>query len=223
MRLGMALDDAGELDLQAARHDHAVLGFHEVGDAALARLAVDANHRVVAAADVGRVDRKIGHRPLLIRLLSGKPLLDGVLVGAGEGRENEITDVRVARVDRELGAVFESAGDGIDVGEVEAGIDALRVHVEGEGDEIDVAGALAVAEEAALDAVGAGHEAEFGGGDGGAAVVVRVEADDDAVAAREISVHPLDLVGVDVGRGDLDRGREIEDDLALLASRPKPR
>ena len=27
-------------------------------------------------------------------------------------------------------------------------------------------------------------------------------------------VHPLDLVGVDVGRGDLDRGREVEDDLA---------
>ena len=102
-------------------------------------------------------------------------------------------------------------------------IDALRVHVEGEGDEIDVAGALAVAEEAALDAVGAGHEAELGGGDGGAAVIVRVEADEDAVAAGEVLVHPLDLVGVDVGRGDLDRGREIEDDLALQASRPRRR
>ncbi len=99
-------------------------------------------------------------------------------------------------------------------------MDALRVHVEGEGDEIDVAGALAVAEEAALDAVGAGHEAEFGGGDGGAAVVVRVEADDDAVAAGEIPVHPLDLVGVDVGRGDLDRGRQVEDDLALRRRAP---
>jgi hypothetical protein len=124
--------------------------------------------------------------------LSGKPLLDGVLVGAGEGREHEIPDVGVARVDRELGAVFESAGDGVDVGEIEAGIDALRVHVEGEGDEVDVAGALAVAEKAAFDAVGAGHQAEFGGGHCRAAVVVRVEADDDAVAAGEVRcIHSI--------------------------------
>ena len=116
--------------------------------------------------------------------------------------------------------MFEGARDGVDVREVEARMDALRVHVEGEGDEVDVAGALAVAEEAALDAVGAGHEAELGGGDGGAAVVVRVEADDHAVAAGEVLVHPLDLVGVDVGRGDLDRGREVEDDLALRRGAP---
>jgi fumarate reductase flavoprotein subunit len=50
-----------ELDLQAARHHDAVLGFQQIGDAALARLAVDADHRIVGAADVGRVDREIGH------------------------------------------------------------------------------------------------------------------------------------------------------------------
>jgi hypothetical protein len=82
------------------------------------------------------------------------------------------------------------------------GIDALRVQVEREGDEVDVAGALAVAEQAAFDAVGAGHQAELGGGRAGAAVVVRVHAEDDAVAAGEVAVHPLDLVGVDVGRGN---------------------
>ena len=60
MGVGVFLDDAGELDLEAARHDHAVFGFHQVGDAALARLAVDADDRVVAAADVGRVDREVG-------------------------------------------------------------------------------------------------------------------------------------------------------------------
>jgi predicted peroxiredoxin len=59
--VGVLLDDAGKLDLKAARHDDAVLGFHQVGDAALARLAVDADHRVVAAAEVGRVDREVGN------------------------------------------------------------------------------------------------------------------------------------------------------------------
>jgi hypothetical protein len=33
-------------------------------------------------------------------------------------------------------------------------------------------------------------------------------------------VHPLDLVGVDVGRGDFDGGREVEDDLALGGGAP---
>ena len=62
-------------------------------------------------------------------------------------------------------------------------MDAVRVEVQGDGDDVEVAGALAVAEERALDAVGAGQQAELGGGDAGAAVVVRVQRDDGAVAA----------------------------------------
>ncbi|MGW8171009.1 MAG: hypothetical protein ACWGHV_05160 [Stutzerimonas stutzeri] len=41
------------------------------------------------------------------------------------------------------------------------------------GDEVDIAGTLAIAEQGAFDAVGAGHQAQFGRGDAGAAVVVR--------------------------------------------------
>jgi hypothetical protein len=66
-------------------------------------------------------------------------------MGAGEGRENEITDVWMAWVDRELAAVFEGAGNGIDVREIESWVDALCIHVEGEGDEVDVACPFAVA------------------------------------------------------------------------------
>ncbi len=58
---------------------------------------------------------------------------------------------------------------------IQARMDALRVEVERQRDEVDVAGALAVAEQAALDAIGAGHDRQLGGGDAGAAVVVRVE------------------------------------------------
>jgi hypothetical protein len=88
--------------------------------------------------------------------------------------------------------VLEGAGDGVDVREVEVRMDALRVEVEGERHQVDVAGALAVAEQAALDPVGAGHQAQLGGGDRGAAVVVRVEADDHAVAAlRWRCIHSI--------------------------------
>jgi hypothetical protein len=61
--VGVALDHAREFDLQAARQFEAVFLFQQVGHAALAGLAVDADHGVVAAAEVGRVDRQVGHFP----------------------------------------------------------------------------------------------------------------------------------------------------------------
>src|SRR5205809_603592 len=51
------LHDLAELDLQAARQLDAVLRLEQVRDAPLPRLAVDADHRVVAAAEVFRIDR----------------------------------------------------------------------------------------------------------------------------------------------------------------------
>ena len=72
----------------------------------------------------------------------------------------------------------------VDVGEVELGVDALAEQVQRQRDHVDVAGALAVAEQRALDAVGAGHHAELGGGHRGAAVVVRVQRQHDASRGR---------------------------------------
>ena len=61
--LGDVLDRLGELDLEPAWQIETVLGLHDVRDAALARLAVDADDGLVRAADVLRVDRQIRHRP----------------------------------------------------------------------------------------------------------------------------------------------------------------
>ena len=118
-------------------------------------------------------------------------------MGAGEGGVDQVAAVGVPLVHAELVAVLDGAADLVDVGEVDLRVDALAEQVQAEGDQVDVAGALAVAEQAALDAVGAGAVAQLGGGDGGAAVVVRVQAQDDGVAAAQVAVHPLDLVGVD--------------------------
>jgi len=41
----------------------------------------------------------------------------------------------------------------------------------------------------------------------GAAIVVRMQAQQRAVAPRQIAMHPFDLIGVDIGRRDLDRRR----------------
>ena len=123
-------------------------------------------------------------------------------------------------MDRQLGAVLDRAPDLVDVGEVDLRVDALAEQVQPQGHQADVAGALAVAEQAALDAVGAGHHGQLGGGDRGAAVVVRVQADRGELATGQLPGEPLDLVGVDVRRGHLDRGRQVQDDLAAVVGLP---
>src|SRR3546814_5051343 len=81
----------------------------------------------------------------------------------------------MARVDGELVAIFDHPDHLVDVREVELRVDALRVHVERDGDEAGVAGAFAIAEQTALDAVGAGEQAEFGRRDAGATIIVGVQ------------------------------------------------
>src|SRR3954471_2771743 len=219
--VGVPLDDRAELDLQPARQVEVVLGLHDVGDAALAGLAVHPDHGLVAAPDVLGVDRQVRDGPdHLVDGLAGRfrvglqrreALVDGVLVGTGEGGVDQVAAVRVPLVHAELVAVLDGAADLVDVGEVDLRVDALAEQVQAEGHQVDVAGALAVAEQAALDAVGAGTVTELGGGDGGAAVVVRVQGEDDGVPAAQVAVHPLDLVGVDRGLGHLHRRRQVDD------------
>ncbi len=95
----------------------------------------------------------------------------------------------------------------VDVVDVELGVDALTEEVQGQGDDVDVASAFAVAEQRALDPIGAGHHAKLGGGDGTAAIVVRMQTQDDRVAVFDVAMEPLDHIGVHVGRVHLDRRR----------------
>ena len=142
----------------------AVLGLHHVGDAALAALAVHPHDRLVGAADVLRVDGQVRHLPLLVVAVAERleALLDGVLVAAGERRVDEVADVGVPRVHGQAVAVLGHPPQRVDVGDVELGVDALAEQVHGDVDHVDVAGALAVAEERALHAVGAGHDRRTG-------------------------------------------------------------
>src|SRR5438045_6915913 len=64
--LGDRLDGAGELNLQPPGQVEAVLGLHDVSDAALARLAVDPDDGFVRTAHVLGVDGQVGHAPHLV-------------------------------------------------------------------------------------------------------------------------------------------------------------
>ena len=103
----------------------------------------------------------------------------------------------------------------VDVADVELGVDALAEQVHRQVHDVDVAGPLAVAEQRALDAIGAGHHAEFGRGDSATTVVVGVEAEADPVTVLDVPVEPLDHVAVDVRRVALHRRRQVQHDLAI--------
>ena len=123
--VGVALDHAGELDLQPARQVEVVLGLHDVRHAALAGLRVDPDDRLVGAAHVLRVDRQVRHAPLeLVDRHAGggrvaaqrlEALLDRVLVRAGERGVDQVAGVRVALVHRQLVAVLDGPLDLVDV------------------------------------------------------------------------------------------------------------
>src|SRR5688572_6328662 len=61
--VGALLHDPAELDLGAARQVELALGLEDVGDAALAGLAVDPDHGLVGTADVLGVDREVRRLP----------------------------------------------------------------------------------------------------------------------------------------------------------------
>ena len=195
----------------------------DVGDAALAGLAVDADdvglvlpvHVLGVQGQVG--DGPVGFVPLLPELHA---LGDGVLVGAGEGGEDQLAGVGLAVAHVHAGELFIELHDVGHVGEVQLGVHTVGEEVHGHGDDVHVAGALAVAEEGALNAVAPCQQGQLAGGYAGAPVVVGMDGDDDVFPAVQVLAHVLDLLGVDVGHGHLHGGGQVDDDLALGAGLP---
>ena len=118
-------------------------------------------------------------------------------------------------------AVLHRSTDLVDVGEVDFRIDALCMQIQPQCDQVDVARPLAVAEQASLDALRAGQHCQFGARNAGAAVVVRVDREDHRIASGQILVHVFDLIGIDVGGGDFDCGRQVVDDRAIGTGVPE--
>ena len=222
LTLGDLLDYLGKLDLQPSRQCQPVVGLHDVGHPAFAGLRVDSDHGLVGAPDVLGVDRQIRHLPqhvvdVLVGLIGShlhrvQPLVDGVLVTTGERGVDQVAAVGVTLGHRQLVAVLHCAPDLVDVGEVDLWVHAPGEQVQSQRHQTHVAGALPVAEQAAFDPVGAGLIAQFCCGDGGSAVVVRMQTQDDRSPVGQVAAHPLDGVGVDVRGSHLHGSGQVEDD-----------
>src|SRR5437868_8059389 len=134
---------------------------------------------------------------------------------ARERGEYELSGIGMAGMDGNLVAVFGHAYEIVDIRTVQLGIDPLTEHVHGQSDETHIAGALAIAEERAFDTVRSRHEPKLGRRNRRAAVIVGMERYDDAVAISHIAAEPFDLIGMDIGCRDLDRVRQVENELLL--------
>ena len=81
---------------------------HNKRYAAFSGLAVDTNHRLVLAADIGRIDRKIRNLPDLALTLQKRvhTFVDRILMGAGKCCKYKFSCVRMARVDVHFGCTL---------------------------------------------------------------------------------------------------------------------
>jgi hypothetical protein len=111
--------------------------------------------------------------------------------------------------------VLDGAADFVDIGEIDHGVDALDEHVQSQGHQVNVAGPLAIAEQAALNPVRPGQVAQLGSRNSGAAVIVRVQGQDDPLAGVQVAAHPLDGVGIHIGGRHFNGGGQVDDDLSV--------
>ena len=203
-----------------------MLAVEHIGDAAFARLGIDADDRLVRAADVLWVDGEIGHAPRDVGILGNfactavEAFFDRILMRAGERGEDQLASVGLTLRHWQARDPLIDGADRRKVREIQPGGDAVAVHVESDRDDIEVAGAFAIAKQRAFDAVGAGHQAKLGGSDASAAVIVRVQRDDHRIAARQVATHPFDHVGMDVGSRPLDGVRQVDDHFFLRCRLP---
>ena len=212
--IGHLLNDLAKLDLQAAWQFHAEIVFHDVGNTTFARLTIDANHSLVIAAKIGGVNGKVGDipNPFIACALGLQAFADRVLVRARESREHELADIRMARVDGQAVAVFDGTADSIYIREIQTRVNSLREEIEGNGHNIDVAGAFSVAEKGALNAICASEHAQLGCRNSTAAVVMRMDAKRNLLALGVVTMEVFDLIREDIGHGHLDGCRQIHND-----------
>ena len=94
-----------------------------------------------------------------------------------------------------LGDALIYAPDLVDIGEVQAGVDPLSVHVHGQGDHIHVAGPLSVSKQGRLHTLSPGQQAHLRRGYTLPSIIVGVQGDNGTVSGRQMLDEVLDLVG----------------------------
>lgn len=220
-RIDNVVGDGAELALHVLRQLDAELTFQKIRDAAFAALRIHTDDLAVFAADVVRVDGQIRHVPGgLVLFIATEALLDSILMAAAEGGEDKFARIRLARRHGHAGGALIHLDEAIHVAKVELRVHAVHVQIHRNLHDVEIAGALAVSKQRALDTIRACKQSQLRGGGAGATVIVRVQADDEALAVFDVGADPLDLVGIHIGHADLDGVGQVEDHLVLRRGLP---
>ncbi len=225
--VGHIVDVLAYFAVHRLRKIEAVLAGEDKGHASFPTLGINADDRFVIPPDIGRVDKEVGDLPkrfflVHLPLFSGiHALFNGILVGSAEGGKDEFSGIGQAGRNLHAGDSLIHLDNLRQVPEVEPGPDPLRVEVQGDGDDVEVAGSFPVTEEGALDAIGTGHQAKHRRSDSAALIIVCVERKDGGIPSADISAEPLDLVRVNIWGGDFYGGGKIEDNGVLGRSAPR--
>ena len=218
--VGDALALVAQVLAHLRRQDVAVILLQQIADAALAALGIDPDDvGVVGAADVLGVNRQIRHRPAVkvFLLPPGHALGNGVLMGAGEGGKHQSSRVGRPLIDVHPGTLLVGLADGRHVGEVQLRVDAVGVHVHGQGDDVHIAGALAVSEERSLYPVRPGQQCQLRIRHAGSPVVVGVQRHGHMLPVFEVFAHVFHLAGIHMGHTHFHGHRQVDDDVVAFA------
>ena len=136
----------------------------DITDAALSGLAVDPDYvRVVAAADIRRINGKIGNGPQ-IRILFlpvFHALGNGILMRTGESGKYQRAAVRTSLIHLHAGVLLIFLAHIRHIVKVQSGVHTLGIHIHGQSHNIHISGPLAVSEKGALDPVRSGQYAHL--------------------------------------------------------------
>ena len=202
-----------EFNLQTAWQIKTVFRLHHVCDAALTTLTVHTNDCFVSATKMLGIKWQIRNTPGVVTFAQFfKTLLDGILVTTAECGVHQVAHVRVTRVHGQTIAILGSATQRINVGDVEFGINAIDKQVECQVNDVNVASALAIAEQCSFNTIGAGHHAKLGSSDTTAAIVMRMQTDDHAIAIFDGATEPLNDIAINVGAIALNCCGQVQDE-----------
>ena len=216
--VGFGLDRVADSLAHKLRQPEPEVMFQDKCDSALSGLAVDADHvSVIVAADVGRINRNIRHGPGIESVLRVilHPLRDRILMGSGEGCKYKRAAVRASRIEIHTGIFLILVDDIEHVIEVQLRINALAVHIQGKGDNVNVSGTLTVSEDRSFDPVRPGQDSHLRVGNAGSTVIVRMQGQHHIVPVLQIVRHILNLVRIDMRHGKLYGRRQVDDRLPV--------
>ena len=221
--VGNALDQITNSFTHFLRQIVAESGLEYITDTAFSGLAVDTDNVCgIFSSNVLRVDGQVRNGPVIgmTFLTPFHALCDSVLMRTAECCEHKLSGIWLTFTDCHSGDTGIKLSYRRNIAEIKLRINALGIHIQGEGNDIDITCAFAVSEKSAFNSVCTGKESKLSICDSTAPVVVGVQGNDNVFTVFEVIAHILYLVSVNIGSGKLNSDRQIDNDLILSRRLP---